>query len=149
MGTNGIPEHECHAISVVGCQQLRTRPRPLRWSVFRSIAEKGAASTADLFEPCFVPLFVRFGYGGPHFLDRKTDLIRETGDSQSPALSFWSHCPKTPPQSSSRLWPSHQPLYRHFPVVHVPRCLVRQALVRTLPIEEIQVGIQPLVVSAR
>ena len=28
-------------------------------------------------------------YGGPHCLDQKTDLIRETGDSQSPALSFW------------------------------------------------------------
>ena len=28
-------------------------------------------------------------YGGPHCLDQKTDLIREPGDSQSPALSFW------------------------------------------------------------
>ena len=28
-------------------------------------------------------------YGGPHCLDQKTDLIRETGDSQAPALSIW------------------------------------------------------------
>ena len=28
-------------------------------------------------------------YGGPHCLDQKSDLIRETCDSQSPALWFW------------------------------------------------------------
>ena len=30
-------------------------------------------------------------YGGPHCLDQKTDLIRETGDSQSPACGIGTY----------------------------------------------------------
>ena len=48
------------------------------------IQKMGRSDTRNL-----APLETLIYYGGPHCLDQKTDLIREPGDSQSPALSFW------------------------------------------------------------